>query len=45
MSLNKTSVTTQRQGTAYKIFGCGMMGNVENPVILIPLETIVILSH
>ena len=45
MSLNKTSVNTQRQGTAYKIYGCGMMGNATNPVILIPLETIVILSH
>ena len=45
MSLNKTSVNTQRQGTAYKIYGCGMMGNAANPVILVPLETIVILSH
>ena len=45
MSLNKTSVNTQRQGTAYKIYGCGMMGNATNPVILVPLETIVILSH
>ena len=45
MSLNKTSANTQRQGTAYKIYGCGMMGNATNPVILVPLETIVILSH
>ena len=45
MSLNKTSANTQRQGTAYKIYGCGMMGNAANPVILVPLETIVILSH
>tara|TARA_B100000963_G_scaffold188981_1_gene164436 strand:+ start:111 stop:740 length:630 start_codon:yes stop_codon:yes gene_type:complete len=45
MSLNKTSANTQRQGTAYKIYGCGMLGNAINPVILIPLETIVILSH
>ncbi len=45
MSLNKTSANTQRQGTAYKIYGCGMMGNAINPVILVPLETLVILSH
>ena len=45
MSLKKTSGSVQRQGTAYKIYGCGMLGNVENPIILIPLETIVILSH
>ena len=45
MSLNKTSSNTQRLGTAYKIYGCGMMGNATNPVILVPLETIVILSH
>ena len=45
MSLNKTSANTQRQGTAYKIYGCGMLGNAINPVILIPLETIIILSH
>ena len=45
MSLNKPSANTQRQGTAYKIYGCGMMGNAANPVILVPFETIVILSH
>ena len=45
MSINKTSANTQRQGTAYKIYGCGMLGNAINPVILIPLETIVVLSH
>ena len=44
-SLKKTSETTQRQGTAYRIYGCGMMGNVNNPEILIPLEKIVVLSH
>ena len=44
-SLKKTSETTQRQGTAYRIFGCGMMGNVNNPQILIPLEKIIVLSH
>ena len=45
ISLKKTSGATQRQGTAYRIYGCGMMGNVNNPEILIPLETIVVLSH
>jgi len=45
ISLKKTSGATQRQGTAYRIYGCGMMGNVNNPEILVPLETIVILSH
>ena len=44
-SLKKTSGTAQRQGTAYKIYACGMMGSVSNPEILIPLETIVILAH
>ena len=41
----KTSGTTQRQGTAYRIYGCGMLGNVNKPQILIPLETLVVLSH
>tara|TARA_Y100000768_G_C23931521_1_gene660338 strand:+ start:396 stop:1055 length:660 start_codon:yes stop_codon:yes gene_type:complete len=34
-----------QRGTAYRIYGCGMLGNVNAPNILIPLETIVILSH
>ena len=45
VSLKKTSGTTQRQGTAYRVYGCGMLGNVNNPQIIIPLETIVVLSH
>ena len=45
ISLKKISGSNQRLGTAYRIYGCGMMGDVENPEILIPLETIVILSH
>ena len=44
-SLKKTSGTIQRQGTAYRIYACGILGNVSNPEILIPLETIAILSH
>ena len=45
ISLKKTSGANQRLGTAYRVYGCGMMGDVQNPEILIPLETIVILSH
>jgi len=44
-SLKKTSITTQRKGTTYRIYGCGIMGNVSSPEILIPLETIIILSN
>tara|TARA_B100000963_G_scaffold99014_1_gene85541 strand:+ start:2463 stop:3155 length:693 start_codon:yes stop_codon:yes gene_type:complete len=45
ISLKKTSGTTQRQGSVYRIYGCGMLGNANNPQILIPLETIVVLAH
>ena len=45
VSLKKTSGSVQKMGTAYRIYACGMMGDVNNPEILIPLETIVILSH
>ncbi len=45
ISIKKTSGTTQRQGSVYRIYGCGMLGNVNNPQILIPLETIVVLAH
>ena len=45
ISLKKTSGANQRLGTAYRVYGCGMMGDVQNPEILIPLETRVILSH
>ena len=45
MSLKKTSTTTQKKGTAYKVYGCGIMGNANNPEILVPLEKIVILAH
>jgi len=45
VSLKKTSVSTQKTGTAYRIYACGMMGDANNTEILIPLETIVILSH
>ena len=45
MSLKKTSGTLQRQGTAYRIYGCGIFGDVSKPEIIIPLETIAIISH
>tara|TARA_Y100001935_G_scaffold254928_1_gene265683 strand:- start:735 stop:1427 length:693 start_codon:yes stop_codon:yes gene_type:complete len=45
ISIKKTSGTSQRQGSVYRIYGCGMLGNVDNPQILIPLETIVVLAH
>ena len=45
MRLKKTSTTSQKKGTAYKVYGCGMMGNANNPEILVPLEKIVILAH
>ena len=34
-----------QRGTAYRIYGCGMLGDVNAPNIIIPLETIIILSH
>ncbi len=48
VSLKKGSGTSQRKGTAYKIYGCGMMGDLNdpsNPEIIVPLETLVVLSH
>ena len=45
MSLKKGSGTTQRTGSAYRIYGCGIMGSVDNPEILVPLETLIILSY
>ena len=52
-SLKKTATNAQRQGTAYRIYGCGYLmprGMDEgdflttDPEILIPLESLVILS-
>ena len=50
-SIKKTSTNVQRQGTAYRIYGCGYLmpsgtdlDDYENPEILIPLESLVILS-
>ena len=48
-SIKKTSTNVQRQGTAYKIYGCGYLmpkgdAGYEDPEILIPLESVVVLS-
>lgn len=50
-SLKKTSTNVQRQGTSYRIYGCGYLmpngtdlGEYDDPEILIPLETLVVLS-
>tara|TARA_B100000745_G_scaffold223921_1_gene149571 strand:- start:516 stop:1283 length:768 start_codon:yes stop_codon:yes gene_type:complete len=51
-SLKKTTTTTQTSGTAYRIYGCGYMmprgsgsDEFDNPDILVPLETVVVLSN
>ena len=44
-SVKKTQFNTQKRGAAYRIYGCGIMGSVDRPDILIPLETLVILSY
>ena len=51
-SLKKTSTNAQTSGTAYKLYGCGYMmpngadsGEFEDPDILVPLETVVVLSN
>ena len=50
-SIKKTTTNVQKQGTVYKVYGCGILmpkgsalDAVDNPDILIPLETLVILS-
>ena len=50
-SLKKTSTNAQQQGNAYKLYGCGYfmpkgteLNDMDDPEILIPLETLVILS-
>ena len=50
-SVAKTSTNVQNSGTAYRIYGCGiMMPETDStadtsPSILIPLESVVILSN
>ena len=44
-SVKKTQFNAQKRGAAYRIYGCGIMGSVDNPEILIPLETLVVLSY
>jgi type II secretory pathway pseudopilin PulG len=50
-SLKKTSTNAQRQGNTYRLYGCGFLmpkgtalTDINDPEILIPLETLVILS-
>ena len=43
-SLKKTTTNLQRQGTQYKLYGCGYLERNGNIEILIPLETIVVLE-
>tara|TARA_B100000809_G_scaffold74073_1_gene71834 strand:- start:3393 stop:4178 length:786 start_codon:yes stop_codon:yes gene_type:complete len=43
-SLKKSSTNTQRSGTSYKIYGCGYLERGGEIDVLIPLETIVVLS-
>ena len=50
-SIKKTATNTQRQGTAYRIYGCGYLmprdaadDEFADPDILIPLESLIILS-
>ena len=44
-SLKKSATNAQRRGAAYRVYGCGIMGAVDKPQILVPLETIVILAY
>ena len=44
-SVKKTQFNAQKRGAAYRIYGCGIMGSVDNPEILVPLETLIILSY
>ena len=51
-SLKKTSTNSQTSGTAYKIYGCGYMmpsgaaaDEFDDPDILVPLETVIVLSN
>ena len=51
-SLKKTSTNSQTSGTAYKVYGCGyLMPNgassteFDDPDILVPLETVIVLSN
>jgi len=51
-SLKKTTTNVQSSGTAYKIYGCGYMmpkgaglDKFDDPDILIPLESVVVLSN
>ena len=51
-SIKKTATNAQTSGTAYKIYGCGYMmpsgsasTEFDDPDILVPLETVIVLSN
>ena len=44
-SLKKSATNAQRRGAAYRLYGCGIMGPVDRPIILVPLETIIVLAY
>ena len=51
-SIKKTSTNAQTSGTAYKVYGCGYLmpsdaklTEFDDPDILVPLETVIVLSN
>ena len=51
-SIKKTSTNAQTSGTAYKVYGCGYLmpsgaspTDFDDPDILVPLETVIVLSN
>ena len=44
-SVKKTQFNAQKRGAAYRIYGCVILGPVDRPEILVPLETLVVLSY
>ena len=51
-SVKKTSTNAQTSGTAYKVYGCGYLmpsgaspTDFDDPDILVPLETVIVLSN
>ncbi|SVC09788.1 uncharacterized protein METZ01_LOCUS262642, partial [marine metagenome] len=51
-SIKKTSTNAQASGTAYKVYGCGYLmpsgassTEFDDPDILVPLETVIVLSN
>ena len=51
-SIKKTATNAQTSGTAYKVYGCGYLmpsgaspTDFDDPDILVPLETVIVLSN